>query len=160
MKKSIVISPADYVGVALMPLKAGEQAENVTLIEDIDRGHKFALKNIKTGDKVVKYGEVIGRAVKDIKPGEHVHTHNMKTCLSGTLEYSFDKKEAAPVVPGKNVKVNVFERKNGEVGIRNELWVIPTVGCVNSQAKAIVSAFNKRHCGLGCYRPFDRCPSN
>ena len=155
MKKSIVISPADSVGVALMPLKAGEQAENVTLIEDIDRGHKFALKNIKAGDKVIKYGEVIGRAVKDIKPGEHVHTHNMKTCLSGTLEYSFDKKEAAPVVPGKNVKVNVFERKNGEVGIRNELWVIPTVGCVNSQARAIVAAFNKKHADAqgidGCF---------
>ena len=155
MKKSIVISPDDSVGVALAALKKGEQAEGVTLSEDIDRGHKFALKAIKAGENVIKYGEIIGRALCDIAPGEHIHTHTMKTCLEGTLEYSYNKRDIAPAANGVSRTVNVYERKNGEVGIRNELWVIPTVGCVNAQAKAIVRAFTGKHGGLpgtdGCF---------
>ncbi len=155
MKKSIVISPDDSVGVALAELKKGENAEGITLAEDIARGHKFALKAIKSGEKVIKYGEVIGSATRDIAPGEHIHTHNMKTCLEGTLEYSYNRRDIAPSPSGTHRTVNVYERRNGEVGIRNELWVIPTVGCVNAQAKAIVSAFTKKHGGLagvdGCF---------
>ena len=145
MKKTIVISPADLVGVALTPLKKGEEAEGVVLKEDIEKGHKFALKDIKKGEKVIKYGEVIGRATADISQGEHVHTHNMATNLEGTLEYSYSKKDIPVSAPAKKRTVNVYERKNGEVGIRNELWVIPTVGCVNSQARAIVKQFEKAH---------------
>ena len=145
MKKTIVISPKDLVGVALVSLKKGEEAEGVTLSEDIEKGHKFALRDIKKGEQVIKYGEVIGRATADIKAGEHIHSHNMSTNLSGTLEYSYNKKEIPAHGSYKNRKVNVYKRKNGEVGIRNELWVIPTVGCVNAQAKIIVSEFNKKH---------------
>lgn len=145
MKKTIVISPNDSVGVALAPLKKGEEAEGVTLAEDIEKGHKFALKSIKSGEKVIKYGEVIGRATKDIAPGEHIHSHNMATNLEGQLSYSYNKKEIAKAPEAKNRKVNVYERKNGDVGIRNELWVIPTVGCVNAQARAIAAEFQKRH---------------
>ena len=155
MKKSIVISPADSVAVALVRLSVGEQAEGVTLKEDIERGHKFALKPIKAGEQVIKYGEVIGNAVCDIVPGEHVHTHNMKTGLSGTLEYNYAKRDIPQIKEGKKRKVNVYERANGEVGIRNELWVIPTVGCVNAQAKAIAAAFCKKHGDMpgidGCF---------
>ncbi len=147
MKKTIVISPNDSVGVALAPLEKGETAENVTITENIDKGHKFALKDIKSGEKVIKYGEVIGIASSDIKAGEHVHTHNMKTALSGTLSYSYKKRDIPAAKDCKSRTVNVFERKNGEVGIRNELWVIPTVGCVNSQAKMIAAEFLKRHGG-------------
>ncbi|MCR5142989.1 MAG: altronate dehydratase family protein [Ruminococcus sp.] len=145
MKKSIVISPNDSVGVALAALKKGETAEGVLLLEDIEKGHKFALRPIKAGEPVIKYGEVIGKACEDIGKGMHIHTHNMRTCLEGTLEYSYSK--AAPVSLKKPAPrtVNVYERKNGDVGIRNELWVIPTVGCVNSQAKAIAAEFNRRH---------------
>lgn len=143
------------MGVALTALKKGEQAEGVTLSGDIERGHKFALKAIKCGEPVIKYGEMIGTATRDISAGEHIHTHNMKTGLEGTLEYSYNRKDIAPAEAGKSRTVNVYERKNGEVGIRNELWVIPTVGCVNSQARAIVSAFTKKHGGLsgvdGCF---------
>lgn len=145
MKNTIVISPADSVGVALTPLKKGESAEGVILKEDIKKGHKFALRAIAKGEKVIKYGEVIGRAKSDIGAGEHVHTHNMATNLEGTLEYSYHKKAAAKLDAVKPRSVEVYERKNGEVGIRNELWVIPTVGCVNSQAKAIVKEFERRH---------------
>ncbi|HCJ41712.1 MAG TPA: altronate hydrolase, partial [Ruminococcus sp.] len=145
MKNTIVISPADSVGVALTPLKKGESAEGVILKENIEKGHKFALRAIAKGEKVIKYGEVIGRAKTDIGEGEHVHTHNMATNLEGTLEYSYNKKAAAKLDAVKTRSVEVYERKNGEVGIRNELWVIPTVGCVNSQAKAIVKEFERRH---------------
>lgn len=145
MKNTIVISPLDSVAVALVPLKKGEEHEGVTLIEDIEKGHKFALKPIKTGEKVIKYGEVIGRATRDIAVGEHVHSHNMATNLEGTLEYSFNKKEISPAESKTAPKVMVYERKNGDIGIRNELWVIPTVGCVNAQARVIVDTFNKKH---------------
>lgn len=155
MKKTIVITPADSVGVALIALKKGENAEGVTLLEDIEKGHKFALKPIKKDDRIIKYGEVIGRATADIAAGEHIHSHNMSTCLDGTLEYSYNRKDIAPASEVKQRTVNVYERKNGEVGIRNELWVIPTVGCVNAQARAIVDAFNRKHgepAGIdGCY---------
>ena len=155
MKRSIVIAPNDSVGVALAPLKKGEIAEGTVLAEDIEKGHKFALKLIKAGEPIIKYGEVIGIAAEDICAGRHIHTHNMRTALEGTLEYSFNKSE--PVKLGKPAPrtVNVYERKNGEVGIRNELWVIPTVGCVNSQARAIAAAFNRKHGDLdgvdGCF---------
>lgn len=145
MKKTIIISPLDSVAVALVPLKKGEQAEGVTLAEDIEKGHKFALKPIKAGEQVIKYGEIIGRAVRDIAAGEHVHSHNMETNLSGVLEYSYDKKEIPPVNAGKSRKISAYRRKNGDIGIRNELWVIPTVGCVNSQARLIVEQFIKKH---------------
>ncbi len=145
MKNTIVISPLDSVAVALVPLKKGEEHEGVVLAEDIEKGHKFALKPIKTGEKVIKYGEVIGRATKDIAVGEHVHSHNMATNLEGTLEYSFNKKEISPAEIKTAPKVMVYERKNGDIGIRNELWVIPTVGCVNAQARVIVDTFNKKH---------------
>lgn len=145
MKKTIVITPQDSVGVALAPLKKGQLVEGVTLTEDIEKGHKFALKDIKSGEKVIKYGEVIGRATADIVPGEHIHSHNMATNLEGTLEYSYNKKDIAPAPEFQKRKVMVFERKNGEVGIRNELWVLPTVGCVNAQARAIAAEFLKRH---------------
>ena len=145
MKNSIKISPIDSVAVALENLKAGEEHEGVTLLENIEKGHKFALKEIKTGEKVIKYGEVIGRATKDIAVGEHVHSNNMMTNLEGTLEYSYNRKEIAPVEKKAAPKVNVYERENGEIGIRNEIWVIPTVGCVNSQARKIVEEFIKKH---------------
>ncbi|MDE6579605.1 MAG: altronate dehydratase family protein, partial [Ruminiclostridium sp.] len=148
MKKTIVISPNDSVAVALVSLSNGEEAEGVVIAEDIEKGHKFALKDIEKGQQVIKYGEVIGRATADIKAGQHIHSHNMSTNLSGTLEYSYSKKEIPDLSGFKNRKVNVYQRKSGEVGIRNELWIVPTVGCVNSQARLIVSEFLKKHSDL------------
>ena len=145
MKRTIVINPADSVAVALCALQKGESAEGVTLLCDIAKGHKFALRPIKAGEPVIKYGAVIGYACEDIAAGAHVHTHNMKTGLSGTLEYSYHPQEIPPLPQVSGRSVQVYERKNGEVGIRNELWVIPTVGCVNAQARAIAAAFSRRH---------------
>lgn len=144
-QKTIVISPGDSVAVALCALPKGESAEGVTLCEDIAKGHKFALRPIRAGEQIIKYGAVIGHATEDIAAGSHVHSHNMATCLSGTLEYTYHPKEI-PQLPQPDTRtVQVYERKSGEVGIRNELWVIPTVGCVNAQARAIADAFNRSH---------------
>ena len=139
-KKSIIINPLDNVAVALTDLVKGDIYEGVTLTEDITKGHKFALRPIKEGENIIKYGTAIAHATRDIVPGEHVHTHNVATNLNENLEYVYEPVDCT-LPAGKMRKVNVYRRANGEVGIRNELWVIPTVGCVNGQAKEIVDTF-------------------
>ncbi len=143
-RKTIIINPLDNVAVALCDIEKHGIYEGVTLAEDIVKGHKFALRNIKAGENIIKYGSPIARAVKDIKAGEHVHTHNVRTNLSENLQYTYSRvsTKLKKVTPRK---VNVYPRANGEVGIRNELWVIPTVGCVNGQAKLIVETFKNRY---------------
>lgn len=143
IKKTIVINGADNVAVALCDLKKGETHEGVTLAEDITKGHKFALCDIADGEQIIKYGNPIARAAADIKKGGHVHTHNARTNLSENLEYSYNK-IPTPLKAVKPRKVSVYERANGDVGIRNELWIIPTVGCVNGQAKLIADTFKER----------------
>jgi len=143
-KKTIIINGLDNVAVALCDLKKGEVCEGVTLTEDITKGHKFALKDIKSGEQIIKYGNPIARATADIVKGAHVHTHNVKTNLSENLEYTYTK-IPTDLKPVKKRTVNVYHRANGDVGIRNELWVIPTVGCVNGQAKLIVDTFKERY---------------
>jgi altronate hydrolase len=144
VKKTIIINPLDNVAVALTDLKKGETYEGVTLKEDITKGHKFTLRDVKQGENIIKYGNSIARAIVDIPVGCHVHTHNVKTNLSENLEYTYDK-VPTPVKSVKPRKVNVYERANGDVGIRNELWIIPTVGCVNGQAKLIVDTFKEKY---------------
>lgn len=144
LKKTIIINPLDNVAVALCDLKKGETHEGVTLAEDITKGHKFTLRDIKKGENIIKYGSPIACAQVDIPVGTHVHTHNVKTNLSENLEYTY-KKIPTPLPKVEGRKVNVYERKDGNVGIRNELWVIPTVGCVNGQAKLIVETFKERY---------------
>lgn len=137
MNAFIHIHPGDNVAVALKPIPAGTQFEGVTAKADIPQGHKMALDDLAPDDQIVKYGFPIGHAVQPIAAGEWVHTHNMKTNLSGQLEYSYHPKlnPPAPQVPGS---FQGYRRKNGQVGIRNEIWIIPTVGCVNDVAKALV----------------------
>ncbi len=143
-KQTLIINESDNVAVALADIKAGEVHENVTLVEDIAKGHKFAITFIEEGEQIIKYGNPIARATQNISAGEHVHTHNARTNLSENLEYSYNKvsTELNPVTPRT---VKVYRRANGEVGIRNELWIIPTVGCVNGQAKLILETFRNRY---------------
>ena len=143
-KQSIIINGADNVAVALTDLKAGEEHEGVTLADDIVKGHKFSLCTIAEGEQIIKYGNSIACATQDIPAGTHVHTHNARTNLSENLEYTYtpvptELKEVAPRT------VRVYKRANGDVGIRNELWIIPTVGCVNGQAKLILETFKNRY---------------
>ena len=104
---------------------------------NLSDGHKYALCDIKTGENIIKYGNPIGHATADIKKGEHIHTHNMKTNLSGVIEYKYtpfeDKSEKATDVP----TFMGYVRDNGDVGIRNDIWIVNTVGCVNKVAKKL-----------------------
>ena len=143
-KQTIIINPLDNVAVALCDLKKGEVHEGVTLLEDITKGHKFTLRDVDKGENIIKYGNPIAYALNDIPKGSHVHTHNVKTNLSENLEYTYEK-IPTDLKKVKGRKVNVYERANGDVGIRNELWVIPIVGCENGQAKLIVETFKKRY---------------
>ena len=140
MNELVRIRPEDLVAVALKPLKAGECLDygsgTVTLKEDLPMGHKVALRDIRKGEPVIKYGFPIGEATEDIPEGTHVHTHNLHTLLSGEKEYAWHPTypKQDPVPPATFMG---YPRKNGRPGIRNELWIIPTVGCVNDVAHAI-----------------------
>ena len=115
-------------------------------------GHKYALYDIKKGENIIKYGNPIGHATEDIKKGEHVHSHNVKTNLSGNLEYSYDPKFYD--IPEEDTERTFmgYVRDNGEVGIRNDIWIVNTVGCVNKVAEKIAErtgAFHFPH-PFGC----------
>ncbi len=137
MPDFIHINPKDNVAVALRPIPAGTIFEGITAKNDIPQGHKMALMSMDENDHVMKYGFSIGHATAPIIPGEWVHTHNMKTNLSGELEYTYEP-NIRPVAPVEAKTFHGFKRKDGKVGIRNEIWIIPTVGCVNDIAKALV----------------------
>lgn len=113
----------------------------------LENGHKYALCDIKKGENVIKYGNAIGHATEDIKKGEHVHTHNVKTNLSGNLEYEYDHKVFDIPYTNDGRTFMGYVRENGEVGIRNDVWIVNTVGCVNKVAEKIAAATG------ACYFP-------
>ncbi len=133
----IKINPQDNVAVALHPIEKGTEFETVTCLEDIPQGHKVALKDIAKGEMVMKYGLPIGHATEDIAAGHWVHTHNMATNLSGEVEYTYCPavKEVSPLEAKTFMG---YRRKDGRAAIRNEVWIIPTVGCVNDVARTLV----------------------
>lgn len=140
MQDIIKIHQNDNVAVALKPIAKGTTLHvagmDVTTVEEIPQGHKFAIKPIKAGEAVIKYGFCIGNAKEDIGTGAWIHTHNVKTALGDLLEYTYH-----PVGSGleetEHVTFDGFKRPGGKVGVRNEIWIIPTVGCVNDIAKAL-----------------------
>jgi len=140
MKTIFRINPQDNVVVALQNLKAGENLQvdsnAITLRSDITAGHKVAVKEIAQGENIIKYGFPIGTAACNIAAGDWVHTHNTKSKLGDLLEYSYEP-DWKPLVPTTPKTFQGYLRKDGKVGIRNEVWIIPTVGCVNSIAKRI-----------------------
>ena len=137
MPEFIHIHPEDNVAVALRAIAAGTEFMGVTARVDIPQGHKMALKALKANDQVMKYGFSIGHATAAIAPGDWVHTHNMKTNLSGEIEYTYNPNINHPA-PQQAGTFMGYRRGDGKVGIRNEIWIIPTVGCVNDVAKAMV----------------------
>lgn len=96
----------------------------------------MALSDIKKDEPIIKYGFSIGKAKSDIKKGEHVHCHNIYSDMKKIASYSYipEFKELPKTAARKFMG---YKRKNGKTGIRNEIWIIPTVGCVNAIAKAI-----------------------
>lgn len=140
MKEYIKIHENDTVAVALSPLKKGQIADIdghlVTLTEDIPQGHKFATTHMRAGDSVIKYGCSIGRASEDIPEGAWVHTHNLKTGLGDILSYTYNK-HVTELPRSDTAYFKGYRRADGSVGVRNEIWIIPTVGCVNNVVREI-----------------------
>lgn len=165
-KIAIRINAADVVAVALEPLAKGtvvtlEAMDNVpevsvTLKEDITAGHKFAIKQIKKDEPVIKYGYPIGAATEDIDIGTHVHTHNIHTLLSDNGSYTYNEENAKKAYDAwyketeelrSNVPtVKVYKRQDGRVGSRNEIWIVPLVGCVNKISENLAAWANNEFC--------------
>ncbi len=119
---------------------------------NLDDGHKYAICDIKKGENIIKYGNPIGHAICDIKKGEHVHTHNLKTNLSGNLEYRYSPININSEKINSDKTFMGYVRENGEVGIRNEIWIVNTVGCVNKISKRLAEltgAYSFEH-PFGC----------
>ncbi|MGE4587164.1 MAG: UxaA family hydrolase, partial [Mangrovibacterium sp.] len=149
MKEYLIIHPADNVGIALKNLSPGLMIrigqEQFVLKDEIPCGHKFALRKIAAGEHVLKYGSPIGHTTQPVRQGEHIHVENTKTNLSGTIGYRYIPR-VTPLPPAKEKRsFKGYKRSNGEAGIRNELWIVPTVGCVNGQAEQIIRRFLKRN---------------
>lgn len=145
--KFLVIDKKDNVMVLLDDYQKGDIINGIELKENIKKGHKVALVDIKSGVDVIKYSYPIGKSIKEIKKGEWVHTHNMKTNLDSIIEYEY-KKDKSYIYEKKERMVNVFKRENGEVGIRNEIWIIPSVSCVIGQARIMIDRFKEKYSNL------------
>ena len=138
MQEFIQINPDDNVAVALCAIPKGTVCGNVVSREAIPQGHKMAILNVAIGQDIIKYGFSIGHATADIQAGDWVHTHNMTTNLSGEEKYIYEPKIHFPEPKTPNT-FQGYRRNDGSVGIRNEIWIIPTVGCVNDVAKALTA---------------------
>lgn len=136
MSKLFKINDKDNVAVALEELKKGEIIDNIKLLDDIPFGHKVLLNDLKSGENIIKYGNPIGHLTIDCKKGEHIHEHNLKTNLSDIIEYKYcGENEYNP--KKCDVTFNGYLRQDGRAATRNEIWIIPTVGCVNNTAKRL-----------------------
>ena len=154
--KYIKINPADNVAVALEDLSKGEVVEGVTLSMDIPRGHKIVLAPLKAGDNVIKYGFPIGHVTRDAAAGTLVNHECIKTNLEGLLEYKYEPikmagqagHDGAHPRPDRGSRTfKGYRRADGQVGVRNQIWVIPTVGCVNGICEQIVARFKEEIAG-------------
>ncbi len=149
MKQSafIKINPADSVVVCLRPMVKGEIIEidgkKIELLQDTPAGHKVLLDDAPEGTNIIKYGYPIGHARQDLKAGEWVNENNLKTNLAGTLEYEYKPVNEILNIKNENRTFKGYVRKNGEVGVRNEIWIVPTVGCVNGIAEKLVELLTK-----------------
>ena len=112
---------------------------------NLEDGHKYALRDIKEGENIIKYGNPIGHATCDIKKGEHAHTHNVKTNLSGNLEYTYEPVFYDIPAEEQGRTFMGYVRDNGDVGIRNEIWIVNTVGCVNKVSQRLAELTGARY---------------
>ena len=151
--KYLKINPADNVVVAITDLKAGEiisdEGADVVLKEDVPAGHKVTLKNLTEGENVIKYGYPIGHVRQNVEAGKWINENQIQTNLSGLLEYTYNPVKVELDIPQKNLTFKGYRRKNGEVGIRNEVWIIPTVGCVNGIVNQLATNLRKETNGEG-----------
>lgn len=153
------IHETDNVAVALDNIRRGERLavdeREITALEDIAKGHKMALDNLSKGDKVIKYGFPIGHVEEDVQAGRWLHAHNVKTNLGDMLDYIYQ-----PQLPPENPQTDCartfpgYRREDGRVGVRNEIWIIPTVSCVNRTAELLAEAVHRR---LPAFGNIDGC---
>jgi altronate hydrolase len=147
---AVQIDERDNVAIALRAIPAGEVVEvagrRITVREPIEQGHKLALMPLAPGDQVLRYGWPIGSATQGIEPGAHVHSHNVHTNLSGEEPYRYDPVQfPLPPVAEDRWRFAGYQRADGSVGTRNQIWVIPTVGCVGRTAQRLAAEANRRH---------------
>jgi altronate hydrolase len=158
--KYIRIHPADNVAVAIQPLYAGEKLStgeyDIEVKEEILAGHKIALRDFAVDEPIIKYGHPIGAAVKEIGQGSLVNEKNIRTLLKGLSGYTYSPAMIPSQPEMKNLTFRGYRRKNGEVGIRNEIWIIPTVGCVNGIAGRLAESL-RTETGM---RPIRRRPED
>ncbi len=131
----IKINPADTVVVCLRPFTKGEKinvdGKEITVLQDTPAGHKVLISDTAEGTNIIKYGYPIGHARENLTAGQWVNENNLKTNLSGTLTYEYHPVSETLNIKNDNRTFKGYVRKNGEVGVRNEIWIVPTVGCVN-----------------------------
>ena len=151
MNRYIKINPSDNVVVAIDALNGGDtldvEGRSITLLQDVPAGHKVALLPLAQGENIIKYGSPIGHARRDIAEGEWVNETNIKTNLEGLLDYSYNPIDTTLDIPMCDKTFNGYRRKNGDVGIRNEIWIIPTVGCVNGVVNELAETLRRE---TGC----------
>ncbi len=145
------INERDNVAVALDTITEGEtfsvDSLSIKALEKIDKGHKIALRDIKQGENVIKYGFPIGHATTDIKAGQWVHTHNVKTNLGEISSYEYNPHLSDAEKVETDISFKGFLREDGRVGVRNEIWIIPTVGCVNRNVNMIAQIASQKYAG-------------
>ena len=138
---TLKINPKDNVAIALKDLNQGEkvtiEGTEIILNEDIEAGHKFALTALPTNSYIYKYGYPIGHACQNIAQGDWVNENNIRTNLDGLLEYEYKPTGISLEIPNRPLTFKGYKRANGEVGVRNEIWIIPTVGCVNGTINSL-----------------------
>lgn len=139
--KYLKINSKDDVVVAIQDISKGETIldgqRQIIVLEDVPSGHKILLHDKAEGEQIYKYGYPIGHASIDLKAGSWLNEHNLKTNLGGLLEYTYNPISIANNIPNENLTFKGYRRKNGDVGIRNEIWIVPTVGCVNGIANRL-----------------------
>ena len=153
MDRYIQIHPKDNVAVALTDLPAGEvlhlSSRDVTLRVAIPVGHKIALADLNEQDLVIKYGYPIGHVIRRVHSGEWINEQVLKTSLEGIQSYVYQPVKTELTIPADGRTFQGYRRKNGFCGIRNEIWILPTVGCVNGVANRLAERLQKETGGKG-----------
>jgi Altronate dehydratase len=148
MSDTIKLQARDTVAIAVQDLPKStivfDQEQPITLLDDIPMGNKIALQDIKAGDNIYRFGNPIGHATQDIRQGELVHVHNLFTNLNDIIAYNYNPDFSQVAEPGGEVPVfRGYRRKDGQVGIRNEVWILPTAHCANGPATQIAALANQ-----------------
>jgi altronate hydrolase len=152
MNDMVLLNEKDQVAIALRDIASGEavsytndgKEKAVQALEKIPRGHKMSIHPVSKGEHIRKFGYSIGVATDSIPVGGWVHSHNLKTGLSGILDYSYRPVDPAPLKPTGQHTFQGYVRENGEAGIRNEIWVLNTVGCINKTCETIAKLASKQ----------------